>query len=180
MVRIRGLFRRKLVAGSGTLVLAGIACFEVTRIQVWARSPTVAAGQEVNRLIDEQSRAVARNTHYLQQRDRFNQMLLRLSQKTPANPRQAEQIEGAIHTDRRALTHVERNILLSRIHLLSTLPGKVGRVRYLLNRMGRLAPDDVRMAVYIAFALKRQQSVLDQLIKILNQEQASTDQPGIG
>jgi hypothetical protein len=129
-------------------------------------------------LIHEQTLAVDRNTHYLAQQEKFSQMLLRLHQKTPENPRQAAQIAQAIHTDQRALTHVERNILLARLHLKATLPGKVGRVYYLLYKMGKAAPDNAAVAAFIVFALRQQQTVLDQLMKILNQEQASDTTPG--
>jgi hypothetical protein len=140
--------------------------------------PVAAAGKETLELIHDQTLAVERNTHYLEQRERFSQMLLRLNQKTPENPRQAEQIEQAIRADQRALSQAERNILLSRLHLLATLPGKVGRVYYLLYKMGTVAPEDLRVHAFIVFAARRQQTVLDQLMKILNQEQASTTLPG--
>ena len=143
-----------------------------------APSSVAAAGKETLGLIHDQSLAVERNTHYLEQQRPVQPDV------APAEPEDARE-SPAGGADRAsdprrsaALTHVERNILLSRLHLLATLPGKVGRVYYLLYKMGIVAPEDLRVAAFIAFATRRQQSVLDQLIKILNQEQASTTLPG--
>jgi hypothetical protein len=167
-----------LLAGAAVFVLLPAAHAGRPENHSRVSTPVAAAGRQTLELIHDQTLAVERNTRYLEQRERFSEMLLQLKQKTPTSPQQAAQIDRAIRTDQRALTQAERNILLSRLHLLATLPGKVGRVYYLLYKMGKVGPDDLRVAAFIAFAARRQQSVLDQLIKILNQEQASTILPG--
>jgi hypothetical protein len=142
-----------------------------------APSGVKSAGSETLQLLHDQTLAVKRNTHYLDERERLSQMLLRLTQKTPQDPRQAKQLERAIRSDTRVLDRVQRNIDLSRLHLLATLPGKVGRVSYLLYKMQTLPPNDRRVAAFVAFTALRQQTVLSQLINILNQEEASAVLP---
>ena len=170
--------RHTFLAGTAVFVLLPAAHAGRSEHSAAVRSGTVAAGKQALELIHDQTLAVGRNTHYLDRRARFSQMLVQLKQKTPTNPQQAARIEHAINTDQRTATQVERNILLSRAHLLATLPGKVSNVYYLLNRMGEVAPDDLRVAAFIVFATQRQQTVLAQLIRILNEEQASTILPG--
>jgi len=178
MALIRSSVGLTLLAGTTVFVLLPAAHAGRSEHESRLPSPVAAAGNNVLELIHDQTLAVQRNTHYLGQQDKFSQMLLRLHQKTPQNPQQAAQIEQAIRTDQRALTHVERNILLARLHLKATLPGKVGRVYYLLYKMGKAAPDNAAVGAFIVFAARHQKTVLDQLIKILNQEQASTTTPG--
>ncbi len=178
MALFRSSVGRTLLAGTTVFVLLPAAHAGRPEHHSPVLSSTAAAGNETLKLIHDQTLAVERNTHYLEQQTRFSQMLLRLHQKTPQNPRQAAQIEQAIRADQRSLTHVERNILLSRLHLKATLPGKVGRVYYLLYKMAKEAPDNAGVAAFVLFALRHQQTVLEQLIKILNQEQASTTTPG--
>jgi len=178
MALVRSSVSLPLLAGTAVFVLLPAAHAGRSEHDSRVPSSIAAAGNETLELIHDQTLAVERNTHYLEQQDRFSQMLLRLNQKTPKNPEQAAQIEQAIRADQRALTHVERNILLARLHLKATLPGKVGRVYYLLYKMGKVAPDNAAVAAFLVFALRHQQTVLDQLIKILNQEQASSTTPG--
>ena len=180
LLSVRGPVSWMLLTGTVGFVLIPLAQSNRSGGALGASSRVKAAGKETVQLLHDQTLAVERNTHYLNERDRFNQMLLRLTQKTPKNPRQAEQIQSQTRMDERGLAHVERNIVLSREHLLATLPGKVGRVYYLLNTMESLAPNDRRVAAFVGFAAMRQRTVLAQLIYILNQEQASAVLPASG
>jgi hypothetical protein len=181
MVSLRTSAGLALLAGTAVFVLLPAA--HAGRPEHQSRAPSSggggAANAEVQRLLHDQKLAVERNTRYFAERDRFSRMLLRLHEKTLENPRQAEQLKGAIAADRQGLAAVERTILVSRWHLMTTLAPKVRRVHYLLNRMGKVGPQDRGLSAFVAFALKRQQSVLDQLMKILNEEHASTVLPGL-
>jgi hypothetical protein len=183
MVSLRSSAGLTLLAGAAVFVLMPAA--HAGRPEHHTHAPSSGGGGggaahgEVQLLLHDQKLAVERNTRYFAERDRFSRMLLRLHEKTPENPQQAEQIKQTIAADRQGLAAVERTILVSRWHLLTTLAPKVRRVHYLLNRMGKVGPQDRGLAAFVAFALKRQQSVLDQLMTILNEEHASTVLPGL-
>jgi hypothetical protein len=139
-----------------------------------------SAGEATLYLLHKQDLAIQRNTNYLQKRHQFNQVLMRLHQKVPRNAQQEQQIQGAIRYNSQLLAHVNRNIDLSRLHIESTLPGLVNSVGRLLDAIQRLSPNNPRVSAFVLFASRRQQSALDQLMDILNQENASQTVPGRG
>jgi hypothetical protein len=139
-----------------------------------------AAMNETLWLLHEQQLAIQRNTHYLQQRKHFNKMLLGDQPATGDGTQPAGPSAQAVRHNRQALAHVEHNISLSRAHLLAKLPPGVKRVQSLLGALERLGSKDRRIAAFVLFAARRQQSALDQLRDILNQEDASLILPGPG
>jgi hypothetical protein len=137
-----------------------------------------AAGAQVEEKLHAQDLAIARNLHYRQKQNQFNQMLLRLQHTVPQNPQQAALIQQQIRFTSAELARVNLNIALSRLHLLNTLPATVNRVYDLLNVLPTLAPNGQHVAHFVAVGLERQQKALNQLMKILNQEIASQTVPG--
>jgi hypothetical protein len=142
-------------------------------------SPLVrAAGVQTVELLNEQSQAIRRNELYVQRRDKFNQILLRLEQKVPQNPQQAALIQQQIRLYSFGVSHYNLTIALSRLHLLDTLPMKIDRVYHNLNVLSMLAPNNPRVASFVALAQQRQLSAFAQLLSIVNQEVASQVTPG--
>jgi hypothetical protein len=170
--------RRATLAGTAVLLPIALALAARSTTAHAGSGPVRAAGEETVVKLHDQELALERNTHYLQEQARLSRMLLQLRQQSPENRHQAARIEHSIRADERSLAHVEQNIALSRRHLEARLGPTVGRVYYLLNRMEGLAPGDPRVTAFVAFATLQQQTILDQLIKILNQEQASDVLPG--
>jgi hypothetical protein len=155
------------------LLLAGLLGFVLIPLVQVARSGGAFGAssprvQEVGRLLNDQKLAVARNTHYLNERDRFRQMLLQKTQQSPTTASAKAQNERAIHSDQSSLAHFERNIALSRAHLLRTLPQKVERVYRLLGQMGATDPVSKKLIALIGMYDQHQHTVLAQLINILN------------
>ncbi|GAC1448543.1 MAG: hypothetical protein NVSMB9_31830 [Isosphaeraceae bacterium] len=109
----------------------------------------VAEERFVNRLLNEETQAIIRNTRLLNLRDQYTQRLSQLESQVAFNPRQERFLQFQIRQTQRLLDNVQHRLDLNHIHLVTTIPGIESGIQAGLNQLQAQFPNNRQVADFV-------------------------------
>lgn len=103
----------------------------------------------VNRLLNEENQAIARNTSLLAQRGAGNQRIGFLESEIPTNPHQARIIQLQIIHTQQVVNAIQARLNLNLIHLVTTIPGIESGIRSGLFALQTFYPNNRPIQRYV-------------------------------